>query len=352
MSNMKTKGPKDFYATLGVSKTATEDEIKKAYRKLALKYHPDKNKSPGAEEKFKKVAEAYEVLSDSKKRETYDRHGEQGLNGGMGGGSGGDGFTYTYSNVDPRATFEAFFGSSNPFANFGKGGGGFSDIFMEGEDIGGHFGPGFGSRFGGGGNTQVFTNMGHGGQSSFNRPKPQDPPIMRDLKVSLEDILKGCTKKIKITRKRLNPDGASTRLDEKLLTIDIKKGWKEGTKITFPKEGDERPGAVASDIVFTLKDLPHSTFTREGSNIIYHKAITLKEALTGTTLRIPTLEGRYVTLNCHDVVKPDTVKIIPDEGLPIPKQPHKRGNLIVKYLIKFPDYLNSRQKTTLKDVLP
>lgn len=194
--------------------------------------------------------------------------------------------------------------------------------------------------------------MGHGGSSSFSRPKTQDPPIMRDLNVSLEDILKGCTKKIKITRKRLNPDGSSTRTEQKILTIDIKKGWKEGTKITFPKEGDERPGAVASDIVFTLKNLPHSTFTREGSNIVYHKAVTLKESLTGATFRIPTLEGRFVSLNSHDVIKPDTIKIIPDEGLPIPKQPHKRGNLIVKYLIKFPDHLSSRQKTSLREVLP
>lgn len=106
---------KDYYKMLGISKTATEDEIKKAYRKLALKYHPDKNKNPGAEEMFKNVAEAYEVLSDKKKREIYDQYGEEGLKGNPGGHSGGGGQghggNYTYSfHGDPRATFAQFFG--------------------------------------------------------------------------------------------------------------------------------------------------------------------------------------------------------------------------------------------------
>ncbi len=108
---------KDYYKILGISKGATDDEIKKAYRKLALKYHPDKNKAPTAEEQFKLVAEAYEVLSDKKKRDIYDQYGEEGLKGSAGGGGGGghghsgqgQNFTYTYHG-DPRATFSQFFG--------------------------------------------------------------------------------------------------------------------------------------------------------------------------------------------------------------------------------------------------
>jgi len=119
VSNHKrdNKMGKDFYKILGISRTATDDEIKKAYRKLALKYHPDKNKAPNAEEQFKLVAEAYEVLSDKKKREIYDQYGEEGLkgspSGGGGGGGGGGGhpghYTYTFHG-DPRATFAQFFG--------------------------------------------------------------------------------------------------------------------------------------------------------------------------------------------------------------------------------------------------
>lgn len=116
---------KDYYKVLDVPRSATDDDIKKAYRKMALKYHPDKNKAPGAEEKFKEVAEAYDVLSDAKKKEIYDKYGEEGLKGGMGGGGGGGhggagpagGFHYTFAG-DPREMFSQFFGGQDPFAAF------------------------------------------------------------------------------------------------------------------------------------------------------------------------------------------------------------------------------------------
>merc|ERR1739848_80005 len=125
----------DYYTILGVAGGASDDEIKKAYRKLALKYHPDKNQSPGAEEKFKEIGEAYDVLSDSKKKQIYDQYGEDGLKGSMGGGGpsgpaghqgmpnfGDNNFSYTYHG-DPRATFSQFFGNSNPFESFFSQGG-------------------------------------------------------------------------------------------------------------------------------------------------------------------------------------------------------------------------------------
>jgi len=115
---------KDFYRILGVSKGATDDEIKKAYRKLALKYHPDKNKAKEAEEKFKEVAEAYEILSDKKKRDIYDQCGEEGLKGESAGpgGAGAGNYSYTFHG-DPRATFAQFFGTNDPFSIFfGDGG--------------------------------------------------------------------------------------------------------------------------------------------------------------------------------------------------------------------------------------
>ncbi len=104
---------KDFYSTLDVPRNASSDDIKKAYRKLALKYHPDKNKTPEAEEKFKEVAEAYEALIDPQKREIYDKYGEEGLKGNAGGGAEGfsmpEGFTFSSFNIDPNATFKNFF---------------------------------------------------------------------------------------------------------------------------------------------------------------------------------------------------------------------------------------------------
>ena len=268
---------KDYYKVLGVSRNATEDELKKAYRKLALKYHPDKNKEKGAEDKFKEIGEAYEVLSDKQKREIYDKYGEEGLKGGVPGGGGGSGgfesggqnYTWTYHG-DPNATFASFFGGSNPFETMfnlgGHGGHGFrhggpEPMDIDADDFGGfNFGPGFSS--------------GHGGRPGGKR---QDPPVHYDLKVALEDINKGCTKKMKISRKVLNPDGQSTRIEEKVLEINVKPGWKEGTKITFPKEGDQHPNRIAADIVFTLKNKPHQTFKRDGNHLIYKHKVSLKE---------------------------------------------------------------------------
>ena len=177
---------KDFYKILGLDKSASESDIKKAYRKLALKYHPDKNKSPGAEEKFKEVAEAYEILSDPKKKQVYDTYGEQGLRGGTptGGGSGSDGFTYTFHG-DPRATFEAFFGTSSPFSSFfGNDSGGDEEMIFE--ESGG-FPSGFGGMFGGPGRRSFTQHMpGQVHQSNnFKRRLQQDPPVQFDLKVGL-----------------------------------------------------------------------------------------------------------------------------------------------------------------------
>ncbi|CAF2992126.1 unnamed protein product [Rotaria socialis] len=264
---------KDFYKILGLSKGASDDDIKKAYRKLALKYHPDKNKDPGAEEKFKEVAEAYEILCDPKKKELFDKYGEEGLkaNGGTGGGGGGGGQQFFYSNVDPHQTFRMFFGGGDPFAMFFGADGSNTGISVGDDDGLGGFGP--------------FSNMGGvhfgnrgGSQMHGTRKKTQDPPIEHELFVSLEEIATGATKKMKISRKVLNSDNRSTRIEDKVLTIDIKPGWKQGTKITFPREGDQTSTTIPADIVFIIKDKPHPTFRRDGSDIIYTAKITLKEA--------------------------------------------------------------------------
>lgn len=114
-------------------------------------------------------------------------------------------------------------------------------------------------------------------ESLSNNRKHQDPPVVHELKVSLEEIFHGCTKRMKITRRKLNPDGRSMRTEDKILNIVIKKGWKEGTKITFPKEGDETPENIPADIAFVLKDKGHVHFKRDGSNIIFSCKISLKE---------------------------------------------------------------------------
>ncbi|XP_044269674.1 dnaJ protein homolog 1-like [Tribolium madens] len=309
---------RDFYKILGINKNASDDEIKKAYRKLALQYHPDKNKSPGAEEKFKEIAEAYEVLSDKKKRDVYDAYGEEGLKGGVPGG-GPSGFTYTFHG-DPRATFAQFFGSADPFQNlFEFEEGGFSDTFT------------------------LFTGM---------ISKAQDPPIEYDLNVCLEDILHGCTKNIKISRNVVEGNGQRRR-EEKMLTINIKPGWKAGTRITFLKEGDIFPNKIPADVVFIVRDKPHPVFKREGSDLRYTASISLKQALCGGFVTIPTLSEKTIRLELGpETIKPTTLKRIPGQGLPFPKEPSKRGDIIVDFNIKFPDKLTQQVKNVLAEKLP
>lgn len=116
----------------------------------------------------------------------------------------------------------------------------------------------------------------------YPRRKVQDPPVVHELRVSLEEIYHGSTKRMKITRRRLNPDGRTVRTEDKILHIVIKRGWKEGTKITFPKEGDATPDNIPADIVFVLKDKPHAHFRRDGTNVLYSALISLKEVGPGS----------------------------------------------------------------------
>ncbi|XP_015597856.1 dnaJ protein homolog 1 [Cephus cinctus] len=352
---------KDYYRTLGINKGASDDEIKKAYRKLALKYHPDKNRSAGAEEKFKEIAEAYEVLSDTKKREVYDKFGEEGLKGGASSGGNGGGGTYTFHG-DPRATFAQFFGSATPFSTFfefgGSGSGsnrvfGFHDDEMDLDDPF-HLGMGPARNAGPGGafRSHSFNFAGSNSGRGGGKDRAQDPPIEHDLYVSLEDITRGCTKKMKISRRVVQPDG-TTKKEDKVLTINVKPGWKAGTKITFQKEGDQGRGKVPADIVFIIRDKPHPLFRREGSDIRYACKMSLKQALCGTVIEVPTLSGEKITLNLtREIVKPTTVKRIQGQGLPFPKEPSRKGDLLVAFDIKFPDSLTQSVKDILYDTLP
>ncbi|XP_001638784.2 dnaJ homolog subfamily B member 4 [Nematostella vectensis] len=346
---------KNYYDILGVKKDASDQELKKAYKKQAFKYHPDKNKDPGAEEKFKEIAEAYEVLSDPQKREIFDQYGE-GLKGGVpppgAGGADGfqmpEGFTYFQFHGDPRATFSRVFGDEDPFKDFmdtafrGNMPFGFSQSNVTSgpsysrqrsssyEDI-----PGFFSQ----------------------RQRMQDPPVEKELFVSLEELLTGTTKKLKIIKRVLNSNGHGTRSEEKILTVNVKKGWKAGTRITFPKEGDQKPGRIPADIVFTIKDKKHEHFTRDNdNNILYTVKISLRDALTGyssnITVPVPTLDHRVVNVPLNDIVKPGSKKRIKGEGLPLPKIPGQRMDMLVTFEVVFPSRLAPANVDALRNILP
>jgi len=190
-----------------------------------------------------------------------------------------------------------------------------------------------------------------GGLKGRGRRK-QDASIEQDLYLTLEEIFNGCTKKIAFTKRVMNEDGCTTRVVEKILDVCVQPGWRAGTRITFPGEGDEGPNRAPADVVFVVKEEPHSTFKRNKDDIIYTAKVPLSDALTGFMVDVPTLDEKVITVPVNDVVSPGYRKMIPGEGMPVPKQPGSRGNLVVDFDIEFPKRMpEEERKTRLREAL-
>lgn len=156
---------------------------------------------------------------------------------------------------------------------------------------------------------------------------------------------------MKISRKIILPDG-NYKKDDKYVTINVRPGWKSGTKITFQKEGDQCPGKVPADIIFVLRDKPHSLYKREGSDLRMMVPITLKQALCGVVFDVKTINGHKLKISTKDeVIKPTTVKRLEGYGLPFPKEPSRFGDLLIAFDIKFPDKLSILQKESIGNIL-
>ncbi|XP_011404761.1 PREDICTED: dnaJ homolog subfamily B member 4-like [Amphimedon queenslandica] len=350
---------KDYYNVLGVQRGASEDDIKKAYRKMALKYHPDKNQSPDAESKFKDIAEAYEILSDPEKKKIYDQFGEEGLKGR---GPAGGGFSGFSGNVDPHEIFRSFFGGQDPF---GGSAGGNTFFFSSGNPKGGSGGRIFMTpngpqvdggmedmefeSFGGGNPFGLFGGMGGG--KGFQNSKRKDPPIERLLNLTLEELYRGCVKNLKITKQVINPDGTRSSQD-KIITITVKPGWKEGTKITFAEEGDQSHGRIPADIIFIVKLKPHDLFRRDGNNLRYTANISLRDALCSTSIHVPTISGDMVSRDVREIIDPRTEVRLAGYGMPLSKSPGRYGDLIVDFNIIFPTSLPHASRELILNALP
>ncbi|XP_075876490.1 dnaJ homolog subfamily B member 13 [Nelusetta ayraudi] len=309
----------DYYETLEINRSATDAGIKQAFRRLALKFHPSRNKEAGSAEKFLQLGEAYDVLSDLRKKATYDKFGEEGLKGGIptefSSQTGAWSSAYVYHG-NPEKTFRQFFGSDNPFADF-------------------------------------YTNelpLQFGGLEA-GVTKNQDPHIERDLHLSLDDLFHGCSKKIKISRRVMNQDGCTSSIKDKILTVEVKAGWKEGTKIIFPKEGDQGPTNIPSDIVFIVRQKSHPVFVRQLNDLIYKTDITLEMALTGFSVDVETLDGRLLNIPINDIVHPTYKKVVTGEGMPLSQDLSQRGNLILTFNIQFPVKLSAERKQLIKQAL-
>lgn len=330
-----------LYDLLGVSPTANEQEIKKAYRKAALKYHPDK--PTGDTEKFKEISEAFDILSNDDKRQIYDDYGLEAARGNApAGGAGG-----------------------NPFGGFGGGGfhsGGFSqaDAFNIFSQMGGFgmgddgftfssSGFGGGSPFGGfggaGGSGFRSSGMpgGFGGAGGGARSRPEPDVITMQLPVSLEDLYHGATKKMKINRK--DPSGAK---GSSILTVNIKPGWKAGTKINFTNEGDWQPECgCRQTIQFVIEEKPHAVFKRDGNNLKMNLHLSFKESLCGFEKDVTTIDGRRIPLSRSQPVQPNTSTTYPGLGMPISKSPGQRGDLEIVFKVDYPISLTPDQKQAI-----
>lgn len=365
---------KDYYAVLGVSKDADEAALKKAYKKLAIKYHPDKNpdNQTEAQAKFQEVAEAYDVLSDPEKRKVYDMYGEEGLKGGIppGGAEGGmpggmpggmsgafGGGGYTMDEEAAQRIFESIFGGGmGGFGGFGGMGGG-----MGGGRRGTSFraGPGGGafssSIFGDSGFDDGYGGYGGGGGSGYggfpSRRSMAPQKIEHPLSVSLEELYSGTTKRRKLTRRVADAGSGNVVELEEMLEIPVKAGWKDGTRVTYEGKGDELPGRPPQDIVFVVKQQQHPRFRREGDNLRAKVGITLEQALCGGKIDVPTLDGRILRVPLKEVVHPGYVRLVPNEGMPNSKSGRK-GDLLLEFEVKYPrKQLDEAEAAQLHDLL-
>ncbi|CAL1413780.1 unnamed protein product [Linum trigynum] len=313
----------DYYKLLKVAKNATEDDLKKSYRRLAMRWHPDKNlvNKKEAEAKFKQVSEAYDVLSDPQKRQIYDLYGEEGLK------------TFDFPPPDDAPSGDTKF-RFNP---------------RDAEDIFAEF---FGGSGGGGGSGRSHHNHSHrrNGESHHHQGKKKAPAIESKLGCSLEELYKGAKRKMKISRNVPDEFGKPKAVEE-ILKIDIKPGWKKGTKITFPEKGNQEPGVSPADLIFVVDEKPHALFKRDGNDLVVHQKVSLLEALSGKTVELTTLDGRFLTVPVDEVIKPGHEVVIANEGMPISKEPNNRGDLRIKFDVKFPSRLTAEQKSDLKRVL-
>ncbi|GLI78499.1 type I HSP40 co-chaperone [Penicillium ochrochloron] len=349
-----------YYECLGVDPSATEAQLKSAYKKGALKFHPDKNtNNPDAAEKFKELSHAYEILSDPQKRQIYDQYGEEGLEGGGAGGG-----------MNAEDLFSQFFGGGGAFG--GMFGGGMRDTGPKKartihhvhkvnlEDI--YRGKvsklalqksvicsGCEGRGGKDGAVKECTGCNGSGMKTMMRQ--MGPMIQR-----FQTVCPDCNGEGEIIRdkdrcKKCN--GKKTVVERKVLHVHVDKGVRDGHKIEFRGEGDQMPGVMPGDVVFEIEQKPHARFQRKNDDLFYQAEIDLLTALAGGTIHIEHLDERWLTVNIApgEVIVPDAIKVIPGQGMPSFRH-HDFGNLYIKFDVKFPEKDQLQNLELLEQVLP
>ena len=374
----------DYYEILNLKKGATEKEIKKAYRKLAVKWHPDKNTDTGAEEKFKEINEAYGVLSDADKKKTYDQFGKNGLERGGG--------------VNPEDIFNSFFGGNNPFGG--------ANMFSGANPFGAMGGPFPGMNMG--------FNPGSFMRGNQGRIRRKGPPVKINTKITFKEMFNGCQKKFKINRnikcrgcggEGIKPhykastcskcQGSGVRVERVMIApqvisqrssmcsnckgdgkiipesakcqeckgdkfikmnenvaVNIRKGIKNNDVILLKNKGDESENWMeAGDIEICINIIPpdNKNIKRVNNDLCITKKILLREALTGLELKIQHLDGQKILLESNEIIKPYKSYRINNLGF---ENEGLLGDLIINFNIIFPDELDDKRKEVIDKILP
>jgi curved DNA-binding protein len=318
---------KDYYQILGVSRDASEKEIKSAYRKLARKYHPDVD--PASADKFKEINEAYEVLGDADKRKRYDSLGANWRHGS--GFTPPPGFEGYNVNMDDLGSIFRDFG----FGGAGAGGaGGFSDFFdllfgqmgARGAGPGARtqqrFGPGYGPA-GPDSYYEYYEPSGGGGRG----PAPTTTPsldVEQPLPLDLEEVAKGVTREVRVAH------------SGKSLTVVIPKGVKPNNKIRVSGEGKPGPGGRRGDLFLIVQYRQHPLYEVDGQNLIYEAPVAVPDLVLGTEVNIPTLQGNVV-LSLKPGTQPGRLLRLKGQGLPS-KDGKTTGDLLVRPKARIPDH--------------
>lgn len=302
-----------FYSILGVDESATMEEIKKAYRKLSMKYHPDKNiGDQDAVGKFQKINEAFQTLGDDQKRAEYDMVRKNPyMKMGMG----------NPMNVSIDEIFSGLFGGQSGFP------------------------PGFGGGFPPGAKIHIF----HGGMpQNFMNNLQKPTPIIKNLNVTLEQVLEGCT--LPLTIERWIVENNNKTFETETLYVLVPKGADDSEIIILRDKGNSMGENLKGDVKIFIKVVNETPFKRQGLDLIYEKHISLKDALCGFSFQLKHLNGKTYTLNnsTGSIVVPEYQKIMPGMGLT--RQDHT-GNLIIHFHIDFPEKLSEGQIEKLKDIL-